>query len=209
MPLYQKKTIEGHFCKQSWPESNWVSNSMEIILWGTPAKCPAFNHQETSLGKKAHGRFYSNLYNHVYIISQLCAKVKSTLKQKSPFQLFSMKHTTWMTFDFFQHWEKQTYTREKDTKCFVYEQKTMLTHKQGDMIGENLTLAISSGVRAPFMSCLFANISRDAPDSLWQMSKQIRGFTRKEQMNKKRKKTNEQKSEKKKEQEQDMRNTLH
>ena len=29
------------------------------------------------------------------------------------------------------------------------------------------TLAISSGVRAPLMSCLFASISRDAPDSLY------------------------------------------
>jgi len=32
-----------------------------------------------------------------------------------------------------------------------------------------LTLAISSGARAPLISCLFARISKDAPDSLCHM----------------------------------------
>lgn len=40
----------------------------------------------------------------------------------------------------------------------------------------SLTFAISSGVRAPFMSCLFASISRDDPESLCQMNKQVSIF---------------------------------
>ena len=34
------------------------------------------------------------------------------------------------------------------------------------------TFAISSGVRAPLMSCLFARMSKDAPDSLCQIENQ-------------------------------------
>jgi len=46
-------------------------------------------------------------------------------------------------------------------EIFVVESDSyMITNKI------KLTLAISSGVRAPFMSCLFASISKDAPDSL-------------------------------------------
>lgn len=97
--------------------------------------------------------------------------------------------------------EKSKNTRENRTPNALYMNKKQcwLIDKEIWSV-RNLTLAISSGVRAPFMSCLFANISRDAPDSLWQMNKQIRGFTRKEQMNKKRKKSKE---------EQDNGNTLH
>lgn len=43
----------------------------------------------------------------------------------------------------------------------------------------NFTLAISAGVRAPLISCLFANISKDAPDNLCQMSNYFSPFTNK------------------------------
>lgn len=35
-----------------------------------------------------------------------------------------------------------------------------------------LTLAISAGLRAPWISCLFANINKEAPDNLCQKQKQ-------------------------------------
>lgn len=43
----------------------------------------------------------------------------------------------------------------------------------------NFTLAISAGVRAPLISCLFANISKDAPDNLCQMSNYFSPFINK------------------------------
>ena len=41
-----------------------------------------------------------------------------------------------------------------------------IEHKKYVMQSSIFTLAISSGERAPCMSCLFARISNDAPDSL-------------------------------------------
>ena len=52
----------------------------------------------------------------------------------------------------------------------------------------SLTFAISSGVRAPFMSCLFASMSKDDPESLCQVNKQVRIF-QKVQKRKKTKRT--------------------